>query len=156
MPAWRSGSVAGDWRRGRSARPGARYANQFPKDYSFLYGTNRPFAPSLARTDTGGAFDAQSLAGSETCGTSGCHDQILREWQPSAHRYAAMDKVFLGIQDVMAKQAEFAKKAMEAAIANTKDMAELVQKSSTEAFKIVQDRMKESYEEIRTSVEKKS
>jgi phasin family protein len=58
-------------------------------------------------------------------------------------------------QDVMAKQAEFAKKAMEAAIANTKDIAELVQKSSTEAFKIVQDRMKESYEEIRTSVEKK-
>ncbi len=59
-------------------------------------------------------------------------------------------------QEVMAKQAEFAKKAMEAAIANTKDIAELVQKSSTEAFKIVQDRMKESYEEIRTSVEKKS
>jgi phasin family protein len=59
-------------------------------------------------------------------------------------------------QDVMAKQAQFAKKAMEAAIANTKDIAELVQKSSTEALKIVQDRMKESYEEIRTSVEKKS
>jgi phasin family protein len=58
-------------------------------------------------------------------------------------------------QDVMAKQAEFAKKAMEAAIANTRDIAELVQKSSTEAFKIVQDRMKESYEEIRASVEKK-
>ncbi len=59
-------------------------------------------------------------------------------------------------QDVIAKQAEFAKKAMEAAITNTKDIAELVQKSSTEAFKIVQDRMKESYEEIRTSVDKKS
>jgi len=59
-------------------------------------------------------------------------------------------------QEVMAKQSEFAKKAMEAAIANTKDIAELVQKSSTEAFKIVQDRMKESYEEIRSSIEKKS
>ena len=59
-------------------------------------------------------------------------------------------------QEVMAKQSEFARKAMEAAIANTKDIAELVQKSSTEAFKIVQDRMKESYEEIRSSVEKKS
>ena len=47
-------------------------------------------------------------------------------------------------QEIMAKQAEFAKKAMEAAIANTRDIAELVQKSSTEAFKIVQDRMKES------------
>ena len=57
-------------------------------------------------------------------------------------------------QDMMTKQAEFAKKAMEAAIANTRDIAELVQKSTTEAFKIVQDRMKESYEEIRTSVEK--
>ena len=58
-------------------------------------------------------------------------------------------------QEVFAKQTEFAKKAMEAAIANTRDIAELVQKSSTEAFKIVQDRMKESYEDIKASVEKK-
>jgi phasin family protein len=59
-------------------------------------------------------------------------------------------------QEVLTKQAEFAKKAMEAAITNTRDIAELVQKSSTEAFKIVQERMKESYDEIRASVEKKS
>jgi phasin family protein len=58
-------------------------------------------------------------------------------------------------QEIMAKQGEFAKKAMEAAITNTRDIAELVQKSSTEAFKIVQDRMKESYEEIRTGIEKR-
>lgn len=58
----------------------------------------------MARTDTGGAFDARSLTGSHSCGTAGCHDQILGEWQPSAHRYAAMDKVFLGNQEVMAKQ----------------------------------------------------
>ena len=58
-------------------------------------------------------------------------------------------------QEIMAKQAEFAKKAMEAAIANTRDVAELVQKSSSDAFKIVQDRMKESYDEIRNTVEKK-
>ena len=81
-----------------------KYANEFPKDYSFLYGTNRPFAPSLARTDTGGAFDARSLAGSRSCGTVGCHEQIVEEWQPSAHRYAAMDIVFQGIQTEMAKQ----------------------------------------------------
>lgn len=83
---------------------GTKYENRFPSDYSFLYGTNRPFAPSLARTDTGGAFDARSLAGSRACGTAGCHEQITEEWLPSAHRYAAMDTVFLGIQDVMAKQ----------------------------------------------------
>jgi hypothetical protein len=83
---------------------GARYLNKFPDDYNFLYGTNRPFAPSLARTDTGGAFDAQSLAGSRSCGTAGCHEQITEEWLPSAHRYAALDPAFQGIQEVMAKQ----------------------------------------------------
>jgi hypothetical protein len=83
---------------------GSDYSNAFPEDYSYLYGTNRPFAPSLARTDTGGAFDARSLAGSRSCGTAGCHEQIVEEWLPSAHRYAAMDTVFLGIQEVMAKQ----------------------------------------------------
>ena len=83
---------------------GQRYVNHFPADYNYLYGTNRPFAPSLAKTDTGGAFDERSLAGSHSCGTAGCHEQIVQEWQPSAHRYAAMDKVFLGIQEVMAKQ----------------------------------------------------
>jgi hypothetical protein len=83
---------------------GTRFINQLPKDYSFIYGTNRPFAPSLARTDTGSAFDERSLSGSATCGTAGCHSQILEEWKPSAHRYAAMDTVFQGIQTVMAKQ----------------------------------------------------
>jgi hypothetical protein len=83
---------------------GVKYVNEFPSDYNFLYGTNRPFAPSLARTDSGGAFDGRSLAGSKTCGTAGCHEQIVQEWQPSAHRYAAMDPAFQGIQTVMAKQ----------------------------------------------------
>jgi phasin family protein len=58
-------------------------------------------------------------------------------------------------QDIFAKQAEFGKKAMEAAISNTRDIAELVQKSGTDALKIIQERMQESYEEIRGSLEKK-
>ena len=86
------------------AYSGTVYINEFPDDYNFLYGKDRPFAPSLARTTTGGAFDARSLAGSESCGTAGCHQQIVDEWRPSAHRYAAMDPLFLGIQNVMAKQ----------------------------------------------------
>jgi hypothetical protein len=83
---------------------GAKYQNEFPADYHYLYGENRPFAPSLAQTASGGAYDARSLAGSATCGSAGCHKQIYQEWQPSAHRYAAMDPIFLGIQNVMAKQ----------------------------------------------------
>ncbi len=44
---------------------------------------------------------------------------------------------------------------MEAAIANTKDLAELVQKSSTEAVNIIQQRMKDSFDEIRGGLDKK-
>jgi hypothetical protein len=83
---------------------GTKYRNQFPPDYNFVYGKGRPFAPSLARTATNGAFDPRSLSGSETCGTSGCHHEIYDEWKSSAHRYSAMDSIFLGIQNVMAKQ----------------------------------------------------
>ena len=87
-----------------AAYSGVRYVNQLPKDYSYIYGKSRPFAPSLAQTATGGAFDARSLGGSDSCGSSGCHEQIREEWRPSAHRYAAMDTIFQGIQTVMAKQ----------------------------------------------------
>ena len=86
------------------AYSGVKYHNQFPADYNFAFGNNRPFAPSLAHTSTNGAFDAQSLAGSESCGASGCHTEIYSEWKTSAHRYAAMDPVFQAIQNVMAKQ----------------------------------------------------
>jgi hypothetical protein len=81
-----------------------RFENAFPADYSFLFGPDRPFAPSLARTSTGGALDARSLAGSASCGTAGCHQQIYEEWQVSAHRYAAMDPAFQKVQAVMAEQ----------------------------------------------------
>jgi hypothetical protein len=83
---------------------GAKYVNEFPADYSYLYGEDRPFAPSLAVTTTGGAFDPESLAGSESCGTASCHSQILEEWTPSAHRYSAMDPLFQKVQSVMAEQ----------------------------------------------------
>jgi hypothetical protein len=86
------------------AYSGTKYHNQFPSDYNYAFGANRPFAPSLAHTSTNGAFDPRSLAGSETCGASGCHTEIYNEWKTSAHRYAAMDPIFQGIQNVMAKQ----------------------------------------------------
>ena len=81
-----------------------RLLNALPDDYSYLYGSDRPFAPSLARTNTGSAFDARSLSGSESCGTSRCHEQIVQEWKVSAHRYSAMDAAFLAVQQVMAEQ----------------------------------------------------
>ena len=48
-----------------------------------------PFAPSYARTVNGALIRPAVLAGSESCGSAGCHVQILAEWEPSAHRFAA-------------------------------------------------------------------
>jgi len=78
--------------------------NSFPADYSFRYGEDRPFAPSLATTANNKPIDETLLAGSFSCGTSGCHEEIVQEWTPSAHRYAAMDKAFQKIQINMATQ----------------------------------------------------
>jgi len=78
--------------------------NEFPPDYVTPWGVDRPFAPSLARTSTGGAFDSKSLGGSESCGSAGCHEEILKEWQVSAHRYSAMDVAFQKVQTIMGEQ----------------------------------------------------
>jgi hypothetical protein len=81
-----------------------RLSEELPADYSYAFGPDRPFAPSLAVTATGNAYDPRLLSGSEGCGTSGCHQQIFKEWEVSAHRYAAMDTAFQAIQLNMAEQ----------------------------------------------------
>ncbi|MHC5109348.1 MAG: multiheme c-type cytochrome [Planctomycetota bacterium] len=75
--------------------------NQFPDDYSWKYGEDRPFAPSLVRTSTNWAIDPSTLSGSAGCGTSGCHSEIYTEWEASAHRYASSDVAFQAVQRLM-------------------------------------------------------
>ncbi len=57
-----------------------------------------PFSPSYARTASGNMVDSSVLGNSASCGTVGCHEQILAEWQPSAHRFSAMNPSFQAIQ----------------------------------------------------------
>ncbi len=76
-------------------------ASPFPEGYRRPFGDS-PFAPSLARTSTGGAVNPAVLAGSASCGTSGCHETIVKEWEPSAHRYASRSRFFQAIQHAMA------------------------------------------------------
>jgi len=42
------------------------------------------------------------LSGSRSCGASGCHEEILAEWEPSAHRYSSRSAFFQLIQGAMA------------------------------------------------------
>lgn len=81
------------------------YRFPVPEDYSlpsyaqeFEEYRGNPFAPTFARTNDSKMVKPELLANSESCGTTGCHTQILEEWQPSAHRFAAMNPPFLEIQ----------------------------------------------------------
>lgn len=89
---------------GMLAVPDAGLVDEFPADYVYAYGDDRPFAPSLANTTGGTALDPRRLSNSESCGSSGCHEEIYKEWSVSAHRYSAMDPAFQTIQKVMAEQ----------------------------------------------------
>lgn len=50
-----------------------------------------------------GAVKPSPLLGSETCGSGGCHDDIYKEWVPSAHGFAAFDPLFLDVQEALAE-----------------------------------------------------
>jgi len=78
------------------------FHNNFPADYQFIYGKNKPFEPSLATTSNGGAIDARLLGNSKSCTTNGCHTNIGHEWEANAHRYSAMDPAFRVVQHAMA------------------------------------------------------
>jgi hypothetical protein len=78
------------------------FHNNFPADYQFIYGKNKPFEPSLATTSNGDAIDAQLLGNSKSCMSSGCHTNIGHEWEANAHRYSAMDPAFRVVQHAMA------------------------------------------------------
>ncbi len=86
------------------AEEGPHLRGRFPADYRMPYGQGRPFAPSLARTDSNRALAPQALAGAASCGAAGCHAAIYKEWSASAHRYSALDPAFQRVQEEMARQ----------------------------------------------------
>ncbi len=57
-----------------------------------------PFAPTYARTENSQLIDPEVLSHSKSCGSSRCHEQILAEWEPSAHRFSASNPPFLAVQ----------------------------------------------------------
>lgn len=77
-------------------------------DYVQQYDEYRgsPFAPTYARTSTGKLVAPEVLGNSLACGTAGCHEQILNEWLPSAHRFSAMNPPFQQVQKNFAQERE--------------------------------------------------
>ena len=54
-------------------------------------------------------------------------------------------------QEMTAKQAELVRKAFEQALANARELAEMVSKSNTEAFAIINKRVTESLQELKSA-----
>lgn len=71
----------------------------------------------------------------------------LREAATLAREYKP-----LKIQENLALQTEFARKMFDIAVKGAQDSASTARQSTTDAVKIIQDRMKESFEEFRASV----
>jgi phasin family protein len=57
-------------------------------------------------------------------------------------------------QEMMAKQADFARRSFETAVKNASEVAEIVKKSGTESVEILRERIRETMEEIREGYEK--
>jgi phasin family protein len=72
----------------------------------------------------------------------------LQEAATLAREYKPLGKVHANL----ALQTEFARKVFELAVKGAQDSATTARQSTTDAVKIIQDRMKESFEEIRASV----
>ena len=60
----------------------------------------------------------------------------------------------MGSSRLTAKQTELARKAFEQALANMRELAEMVSKSNTEAFAIINKRVTESLQELKSLVAK--
>ncbi|MGN1288954.1 MAG: phasin family protein [Bradyrhizobium sp.] len=72
----------------------------------------------------------------------------LREASTLAREYKPLGK----IHENLALQTEFARKMFDIAVKGAQDSASTARQSTSDAVKIIQDRMKESFEEFRASV----
>lgn len=58
-------------------------------------------------------------------------------------------------QEILTKQAEFARRSFETAVKNASEVADIVKKSGSESVDILRQRIQESMDEIRDSYEKR-
>ena len=79
-------------------------------------------------------------------------EQTLREVTDMAQDFRAGAS---NPQDMMSKQADFARRSFETAVRNASEMADVVRQSSTETIEILRARIKEAMEEVREGMDGK-
>jgi phasin family protein len=115
-------------------------------DLDKLLEMNRKNLEALGESAKVAAGGAQSLAQKQR----EVLEAGLREASALARSYQPMGNA----EEILAKQREFVRKVFDIAVQNVKDTAELSRQSTSEAVKIIQERMKATLEEMRSSVKK--
>lgn len=109
-----------------------------------LLQTQKKNLEALGQSAKGAAQGAQSVAQKQR----EVLEAGLREASTLAREYKPLGKV----QENLALQTEFARKMFDIAVKGAQDSASTARQSTSDAVKIIQDRMKESFEEFRASV----
>lgn len=102
----------------------------------------------------------EALQKSAAASASGAQDlmakqrQILQDTMSEITDMAQSYRAPGNPQEMMAKQAEFARRSFETAVKNASEAAEIIKKSGTESVEILRERIRETMEEIRQGYEK--
>jgi len=113
-------------------------------DVDKLIESHRKNIDALSQSATVAAQGAQSVAQKQR----EIFEAGLDEATKLARGYQPLGK----LQDNLALQTEFAKKVFEIAVKGAQESATAARQSTSEAVKIIQDRLKESFDEMRSSV----
>jgi phasin family protein len=113
-------------------------------DVDKLIGGHKKNIDALSQSAAVAAQGAQSVAQKQR----EIFEAGLQEATKLARGYQPLGK----LQDNLALQTEFAKKVFEIAVKGAQDSATTARQSTGEAVKIIQDRLKESFDEIQSSV----
>jgi phasin family protein len=120
----------------------------------------------LPKVDVEAALDNQrknlealeKSARAAAAGASTLLDRQREMLKETLNDVAAMAQSFSApgnAQELMARQAEFARKSFEAAVKNAGEAAEIVRKSGSESIDILRERIRESMDEIRAGFDKR-
>lgn len=116
-------------------------------DVEAILSHHRKNLEALEKSARAGAAGASSLLSRQR----EMMQDVLREITDMAQNYRAPGNP----QEMMAKQAEFARKTFETALKNASEVAEMASKSGTESVEILRERIKDAMAEIRAGYEKK-
>ncbi|RWC89921.1 MAG: phasin family protein [Mesorhizobium sp.] len=116
-------------------------------DVEAIISHHRKNLEALEKSARAGAAGASSLLSRQR----EMMQDALREITDLAQNYRAPGNP----QELMARQAEFARKSFETALKNAGEVAEMARKSGTESIEILRERIKDALAEIRAGYDKK-